>query len=170
MGRTSRVLIVAGVMAGSMIPVAASGARAGGTIRPDQTFFGLVNGDATAATVAVACPEAVRPGETGPPVSGQTIAVRSPSPSVTPGGATGARGTTIVAQFLTTSTAATSSITFDHYGSKVLPSTLMLPCLGSGSIVFTPRPTSTTAHSESMTVTYVTPCPGVCAGPAVRGR
>jgi hypothetical protein len=40
---------------------------------------------------------------------------------------------------------------------------LLLPCMGSGTIVFVPRPTSATARSESMTVTFVSPCAGICA-------
>lgn len=98
----------------------------------------------------------------GNPVSGQTIGVRSPSPSTTPTGSTGARGTTIVVQFVPSS-AAVTAVTFTRYGSKPLPTTLLLPCIGSGTIVFSPRPTGAGARSETMAVTYVTPCAGVCA-------
>ena len=54
-------------------------------------------------------------------------------------------------------------MTFTAYGSQPLPSTLLLPCLGPGTVVFSPVPGSATARSETMAVTFVTPCPGVCA-------
>jgi hypothetical protein len=166
--KTGRVLIGAGVVFGALVALQATGGTAGarsssGAVQPQQTFFGLVNGSSIDAKVEVACSEAVRPGETGPPVSGQTIAVRSPSPSTVPSGSTGSLGRKIVARFVTTSAAASSTVTFTHYGSEPLPTTLALPCLGSGTIVFSPKPTSATGRSETMTVMFVTPCPGVCA-------
>ncbi len=166
--RTVTVLISAGVVvaaiAAMVVPGGIAGAKSsGGAVRPQQTFFGVVNGSAVDAKIEVACPEAVRPGEVGPPVSGQTLGVQSPSPSAIPNGDTGSSGRTIVAQFTTSSAAALPDVTFTRYGSKPLPTTLELPCLGSGTIVFSPRPTSSTARSETMTVTYVTPCPGICA-------
>jgi len=165
---TARVLIGTGLVLGALVVPAALAAGAGAqststVIGPHQTFFGLVNGSPTAPKIKVACPEAVRPHEMGHPVSGQTIAVRSPAPSTIPTGSTGTRATTIVAQFATPSATAASSVVFTRYGSKAIPTTLLLPCVGSGTLVFSPVPTSASAHSETMTVTYVTPCPGVCA-------
>jgi hypothetical protein len=69
-----------------------------------------------------------------------------------------------VAQFSPSSTAAPPDLTFTTYGSQPIPTTLLLPCIGSGTVVFTPRPTSATARSVTLTVTFVSPCPGVCAG------
>jgi hypothetical protein len=164
---TARVLTGIGLLLGALVVPAALGSPAGAkssaaAIGPHQTFFGLVNGSATAPKITVACPAAVRPHEMGHPVSGQTIAVRSPAPS-TSTGSTGTRATSIVAQFATPSATPASSVVFTRYGSKPIPTTLLLPCVGSGTLVFSPVPTSATAHSETVTVTYVSPCVGVCA-------
>jgi hypothetical protein len=169
MSRTrATVLFAAGVVVIAVAGPLAFGPPAGattdsGSIGPHQTFVGLVNGNQTSASIEVACPEGIRPGGTGPPASGQTIGVRSPSSSATPGGTTGSRARTIVARFGPSGPAATSTVTFTRYGSVPIPTTLRLPCIGSGTLVFTPRPTSATAQSETMTVTYVTPCHGICA-------
>jgi hypothetical protein len=165
---TARILtgtaLVLGTLVVSVVLDPGAGAQAtSAAVAPHQTFFGVVNGSATAPKIVVACPAAVRPHELGHPMSGQTIGVRSPAPSTTPTGSTGARGTSIVAQFATPSATAASSVVFTRYGSKPLPTTLLLPCLGSGTVVFSPAPTSASARSETMTVSYVTPCPGVCA-------
>lgn len=165
---TARVLIGTGILLGALVVSVAIGPSAGAksastVIGPRQTFFGLVNGSATAPKITVACPAAVRPHELGHPVSGQTIAVRSPAPSTIPTGSTGTRATSIVAQFSTPSATAASSVVFTRYGSKPIPTTLLLPCVGSGTLVFSPVPTSATARSETMTVSYVGPCVGVCA-------
>jgi hypothetical protein len=167
--RMTRVLLGGGVVlaavVGSVAPGGVAGATSGsGAVRPHQTFVGLVNGSQTGAKVKVACSEAVRPGERGNPVSGQTIAVRSPAPSSASSGATGSSGRRIVAQFSTSSTAAAPDVVFTSYGSQPIPTTLLLPCMGSGTVVFAPRPTSATARSVTLTVTFVSPCPGVCAG------
>jgi len=163
-----KILMAAAVVLAVVIalPVATAVAgttTAGAPIRPQQSFYGLVNSSPTGAKIVVDCSPAVRPGETGPPASGQTIAVRSPSPSTVPPGATGTLGRKIVARVPATGSAAASRVVFTHYGVAALPTTWKLPCLGSGTIVFSPSPTSPTARSETMTVTFVTPCPGVCA-------
>jgi hypothetical protein len=164
----AKILIGAAIALAAVVALPATTAvagsiSAGGAVRPQQTFVGLVNGASSGAKVVVDCSEAVRPGETGPPASGQTIAVRSPSPSTVPTGDTGTLGRKIVARIPTTSSAAASSVVFTHYGATALPTTWRLPCIGSGTIVFSPSPTSSTARSETMTVTFITPCPGVCA-------
>jgi hypothetical protein len=164
--KTATVLLVAGVLVliGPLAPAAPAGAHTqSGSIQPDQTFFGVVNGDRTSASIKVACPQGLQPGEMGPPVSGQTIGIRSPASSATPSGTTGSHPRTIVARFVSSGAAATSTVTFTRYGTEALPTTLLLPCLGSGTLVFSPRPASSTAHNETMTVTYLTPCPGTCA-------
>jgi hypothetical protein len=157
------VVVLIGATLGSLAPGAVAGAKAKAAVGSDQTFFGLVNGSRTDAKIAVACSEAEQPGEMGNPVSGQTIAVRSPAPSTAPSGATGSRGQKIIAQFPTPSATAAPSVIFSRYGSQPIPTTLLLPCMGPGTIVFVPRPTSATARSESMTVTFVSPCAGICA-------
>jgi hypothetical protein len=159
----SGVAVLVGGTVGTLVPGAIAGAKANSAIGSDQTFVGLVNGSRTDATIVVACPEAQRPGEMGNPVSGQTVAVRSPAPSTSPSGATGTRAKKIIAQFPTPSAVAAPSVIFSRYGSQPIPTTLLLPCFGSGTVVFSPSPTSATARSESLTVTFVWPCVGTCA-------
>jgi hypothetical protein len=165
--------LLVGAVLGPLAPGALAAARpvpvpAPPTIKPNQTFAGVVNGDPNAATVEVACTAALRPGERGHPVSGQTIGVRSPASSATGSGTTGSKGRTIMARFLSSTptvstSAAAATVTFTHYGTEPLPTTLLLPCLGSGSLVFSAQPSSTTARNETMAVTYTTPCQGICA-------
>jgi hypothetical protein len=169
-GVTAAVALVAGLVA----PGAAAGAASTppGPIAPGQTYFAVVNGVAVNAKVVVACSAAVRPGQKGHPVSGQTIGVRSPSPSTVPTGFTGSLGRSIVAQLVspTPTVAAAASVVFDSYGTKALPTTWLVPCSGSGTITFNARPTSATARNEKMTVTFVAPCPGTVCAKGVGGR
>jgi hypothetical protein len=168
-GRTARILcgggIVLGALVGPLVAGSVAGARsAGRAIGPDQSFVGQVNGETSGASIIVDCPEGLQPAETGPPASGQTIGVRSPSSSTAATGETGTRGRTIVAEFVGSDAAAVSStVSFSDYGVEALPTRLKLPCLGSGTVVFSPRPTSGSARSETMTVTFITPCNGICA-------
>lgn len=148
---------------------AVAGAKsASGAIAPHQTFIGLVNGDQVKASVDVDCPGPARLGQMGHPAGGQTLGVSSPAPAIAWTGNTGSRGRSITAGFVTASAAATPTVTFSHYGSQPLPTTGMLPCSGSGSVVFTPSPTSHSAGSSKVSITYVATCTNPC--PVVEGR
>jgi hypothetical protein len=47
------------------------------------------------------------------------------------------------------------TVSFDRFGhAKPIPTTLMMPCSGTGSVVFSPDPTSATAHSATVSVQY----------------
>jgi hypothetical protein len=167
-GKTATVVFGAGLVLaavfGSVVPGAVAGASsASGAVRPGQTFVGLVDGTSTVPSVVVVCPEAIQVGEKGHPAAGQTIEVRAVAATTAASGATGTRGQAIVARFGTTGAVSGPSVTFTRYGSQPLPTTLLLPCLGSGTVEFSARPTRSTARSETLGVAYVTPCPGICA-------
>jgi len=119
-----------------------------GKVGPHQVFGGLVNdqsGIGTPAPIRMACFGPVRPGETGHPMAGQTVEVFRPEAIVGHFGYTGARGNRIVAFFGPPPPApvgATSStVTFTKYGvKKPIPTSLVLPCFGTGAVTFVPMP------------------------------
>lgn len=132
-------------------------------IAPHQTFIGAVNGEQVNASVDVECPGPLRIGQMGHPAGGQTMGVSSPAPPIAGTGDTGSRGRSITARFITSSSAAASPVvTFSDYGTQPIPTTGMLPCSGSGTVVFSPSPTSHTARSGSVSVSYVPTCSNPC--------
>ena len=95
----------------------------GGRIGPKQEFGALVNGKTgrkSPVVIRMGCPGAVKAGQTGHPVRGQTV----PEDIVGTFGNTGAHGRTIWAFF------------------GAPPTTEVLPCSGSGHVTFVPLPMS----------------------------
>jgi len=125
-------------------------------IGPNQHFIGLVNKKSTRAIIKMACPLPLSTASMGHPLGGQTVAVEPPSTVAGSSGYTGTRGRSIVASFVAVVplTTATSTVTFTRYGSLPIPTTLLLPCSGSGTVVFAPVPTSKTAENATVSVTY----------------
>ncbi|HYA69297.1 MAG TPA: hypothetical protein VED63_11245 [Acidimicrobiales bacterium] len=151
-------LIMATVMVGALL---ALGGAAGATptttgIGPNQHFTGLVNKKSTKAIITMACALPLSTVSMGHPLGGQTVAVEPPTTVAGRSGDTGSRGRSIVASFVavTPVNSATSSVTFTRYGSLPIPTTLVLPCSGSGTVVFAPEPTSKTAENATVSVTY----------------
>ncbi len=153
--KTSQLLTIAGILAGSVVATAsAAGADAVAPIGPNQIFHGLVNGMADNAVIKVVCPGPSLPGQTGHPVAGQTIAVAQ-GPNTSPNsGYTGSAATSIIAGFGTASTS--NALVFNAYDAPLaIPTSILLPCSGTGTVQFTPNPNSDTAHAESLPVTFV---------------
>ncbi|WP_194919843.1 hypothetical protein [Catenulispora rubra] len=124
-------------------------------ITPNTFFVGLVNGKTADAVVTVVCPGPVSSTSVGHPIAGQTAEVRSILPPVTPVGYTGSQGREILAGF-TSPSAANQSIVFSaYYAPAAIPTTWLVPCGGSGVMTFVPEPTSPTARSYTVTVTFV---------------
>ncbi|MEY9928246.1 hypothetical protein ABH926_002885 [Catenulispora sp. GP43] len=124
-------------------------------ITPNTAFVGLVNGKTADAVVTVVCPGPVTSTSVGHPIAGQTAEVRSIVPPVTPAGFTGSQGRQILAGF-TPASATTQAIVFDSYfAPAAIPTTWLVPCGGSGTMTFTPEPTSPTARSYTVTVTFL---------------
>ncbi|HEU5334160.1 MAG TPA: hypothetical protein VFU73_15375 [Actinocrinis sp.] len=132
-------------------------------IGPNQHFVGALGGDSTSpATLEMGCFGPVTPGETGHPLANQFADVLSPSASS--GSAAGlgftgslagaveisivyARGTIVVVTQIGQVTA---------YGQQLeIPTSLVLPCFGAGTLVFDPTPTSPTAVPYDLTVNFV---------------
>ena len=115
-------------------------------IGPHQAFIGLVNGRSGIgqhAQIRVACPGPIRPGETTHPLGHQPLEVTRPPAIAGKFGNTGAHGTHINA-YLGIPPAATDAggiASFAYYGvAKPIPTTLTVPCSGSGFITFIPFP------------------------------
>jgi hypothetical protein len=69
------------------------------------------------------------------------------------GGFTGSSGNTVVARFREDPSIST---TFTHYNApEPIPTSLNLPCAGSGLVVFSPEPGSPTATAATVAVNYV---------------
>ncbi|MBV9285235.1 MAG: hypothetical protein JO176_11505 [Acidimicrobiia bacterium] len=136
----------------AVVAVAASGAVIPqGRVRPNLQFGALINGRGSTATVSMGCFGAVRPGERGHPMNGQTLEVFRPE-ALRVQGYTGANATSIVARF---SDDPSVTVSFNRFGvTKALPTTLSLPCSGSGQVTFTPEPLSPSARAASVTVGY----------------
>jgi hypothetical protein len=139
-----------GVLLGSTVTGTLAGANPGSPIGSGQTFVGLVNGKQPTATVMVLC---AGPSVTGHPLGHQTVAVSRAPAAATGAGFTGSRARSVVAGF--GGPATNPSVTLRSYGTRPIPTSLVLPCAGEGKVVFSPRPTSKTARSTSVTVTYL---------------
>ena len=136
--------------AATVLVVGTAGAGAailpGGKIGPHQVFIGLVNhnsGISSHAQIRVACPGPIRPGETTHPLANQPLVVTRPAVIGAKFGNTGAFGTHITA-YLGIPPAAGGAgglATFTYYNTpKPIPTTLNVPCSGSGYITFMPFP------------------------------
>ncbi|MEU8266364.1 hypothetical protein AB0B89_04290 [Sphaerisporangium sp. NPDC049002] len=125
-------------------------------IGPNQYFSGLVNEQSAGSIIRMACFGPVHPGQTGHPMAGQTVEVRSvPSGSTTGAGYTGSAASMIGVSFRSASTA-TTPIVLRYYGRAAeIPTSLNLPCYGSGVLEFLPTPSSPTARPATVSVNFV---------------
>jgi hypothetical protein len=147
-------LIAAAVTWSGVIPATAGPPP----VRPHQHFIGRINGRTGRphrVVIKMACFGAVRPGETGHPMGGQTVAVQM----VDGGRATGytGTGTTIGAFFGAPPPSADSAsyVAFHVYRSKKIPTSLSLPCSGSGTVTFVALPLNFHEHSFGVPVSFV---------------
>ena len=123
-----------------------------GKVGPNQSFTGLINGHTgigTPVTIRMACFGAIRPGQTGHPMAGQTVEVLLPEVITTNDGFTGPSANRISTFFNAPppSPAATppttGTVTFRRYAApKAIPTSLLLPCAGQGNVYFVPFPSS----------------------------
>jgi hypothetical protein len=153
---TAAALGLATGLATAVAPAAhAAGAVDPAPIGPNQFFSGLVNGVSTDAAIQMACFGAITPGETGHPLPGQSVEVLpAPAAGTVDVGYTGSAATEIVVNFGPAST--TTPVTLGYYAVKAdIPTSLVLPCAGTGTVVFTPAPGSPTARSATLPVRYV---------------
>jgi hypothetical protein len=134
-------------------------ASAAAPIRPHQHFVGLINGSTGTpqpATIRMACFGPIQPGQTGHPFGGQTVAVQRVAATAN-SGFTGDRTTSIGAFFGPPPPSGTSAsyVDFTTYGQKALPTSLTLPCSGSGKVSFVPLPVDPTSRDFVVPVRFV---------------
>ena len=147
--------MIASAMAGALVAIMTP-AVAAEPVGPNQLFEGLVNGRTIQSSIRIACLGPVRPGQLGRPLPGQTVMVRQAPPTgPTSVGFTGSAARSIVA-FLSPSASNDPSIVMTEYGvAAAIPTHISLPCTGTGRVFFFAQPTSPTARSTSVAVTFV---------------
>lgn len=134
-------------------------------VGPNYYFTATVNGGPTSASTAepvikVACPGPITPGETGHPLAGQNVEADAVLPPVsgdlTQLGFTGSAAHEIDAFIGTqTGTAANPPIVINaFFAAYPIPTSLNVPCGGSGVVSFVPLPTSPTARSVAVNVLF----------------
>jgi hypothetical protein len=160
MSGTLRSLLVTAASAAlfvgvSAVPAAADGVIDPAPIGPNTFFVGEVNNTAGPAVIQMACFGPVTPGETGHPLAGQTVkALPASTPVANTAGYTGSAADEILVSFNLAS--ATTPIVLHYWAvSAAIPTTLVLPCGGTGTVTFTPYPGSTTSRPATVTVSFV---------------
>lgn len=154
-----------GMLGLAAVAVIAVGLQAGpaqaGSVGPKQYFTGVINGTdgntTTPIPIRMAC---AGTSQTGHPRPGQTLAVHQLFPPVS--GSLGYTGndSKIGAFFAAPPGAARAGATsriFTRYDSpKSLPTSLTLPCSGTGKVWFTPIPVVPPSRSAVVPVRFVT--------------
>ena len=164
--KLTRTLIIAAVAASAVaIPAAQATAAPAHSqvvkVGPKQDFEGLVNAKPSKAGIRVICPGI---SNTGHPLAHQTVAAAVVLPPLTPNdGFTGTAATSI-AVWLTwpTTTPPQPSpppspayvATFTSYGTMPIPTSIRVPCGGSGEMLFLPAPGSPTVKAATVSVTF----------------
>jgi hypothetical protein len=159
----SAVVSVVSVVSVMSVAGGAVRAGAGGPVGPHQYFAGVINGvdgnTVTPISIQMACFGPLRPGETGHPLGGQTLAVHQLYPPATIGNSLGQTGKdSMIGVFFGAPppSAGGSTVTFTRYDqAKRLPTSLTLPCSGTGAVEFVPIPVVPPSRSESVPVQYV---------------
>jgi hypothetical protein len=156
-----RAVLLAAVTAALAVatPVmAAAGSHS--KVAPHEFFSATVNGstgEEGPVKVAVVC---AGPSATGHPLAGQTVGVKLvpvPSSGATSLGYTGSNGTSIGAFFGAPPPAngtGAGSVNFRVYRTKLIPTSLVLPCSGSGHVTFVPLPNLPPAQGISIPVEF----------------
>ena len=159
MARSSITALV--VAAGASFACCTVVAVAGSTaIGPNQYFTGTINGSTgtpNPVAIRMACFGPVRPGETGHPMSGQTVAVHRVAKTVAGAGYTGTRGTSVGVFFGApppSGSGGSSFVSFTSYGQKLIPASLYLPCSGSGRVSFVSLPLDPSARDFTVPVRF----------------
>jgi hypothetical protein len=156
--------MMSGLIAAAMgLSVAAAASAAVGPqdpvpIGPNEYFKGLINNHPPGkAVITVICPGPVN---TGHPAAGQTIEVQTARPTSTFDlGFTGSAGKKIGATLAPAATTSLLATFTNFFVPKTIPTSITVPCSGTGRVVFRPAPTSATAKSAVLPVTFM-------AGPA----
>jgi hypothetical protein len=126
-------------------------------VGPNAYFTAQVNGVSAQAVIKVVCPGPVSSTSTGHPISGQTLEVfRLLPPTTVTVGYTGSAAHQIDAIFSAPPSAAGNPpvVLSSFFAPVAIPTSLVLPCGGSGVVSFVPIPTSPTARGFAVTVVF----------------
>jgi hypothetical protein len=141
------------------LPAAAGPVTDPAPIGPGQWFSGEVNGVSVGtAIIKVACPTPVTSLTRGHPVAGQTVAVepRISQPVLENEGFTGTAATHVVVDFGLPSAGSAAAVTLSDWAVQAaVPTGLSVPCSGTGTVSFTPVPTSVSARAATVSVQWV---------------
>ena len=148
-------------VAASSLAVWTTAASAASPVGPKQVFVGLINGKFANAEIRVSCTGPIYPGETGHVLPGQSVEVL-PAPSTgSTAGYTGTKARDIklsIVRPVSSEAGPVSGVVLADYGVPVaLPTSWSLPCSGRGVALFLPEPTSKTARSATVGVSFVSP-------------
>jgi hypothetical protein len=140
------------------VPAVASPVQDPLPIGHDQYFSGYVNNHPPGqAVILTNCIGPIRLGETGNPLPNQPVEVK---PVVATGttdvGYTGSAANSINALLGTPVGAVVVIAAFTgYYEIRYIPTTIRVPCSGSGTVIFAPSPGSVTARPATLAVTFV---------------
>jgi hypothetical protein len=138
------------------VPAFADGVIDPAPIGPNQLFIGEVNDQTPNATIRMACYGPVHIGQTGHPLDGQTVkALPVTGPTPQQAGYTGSAATQLNVSFGNPSSAVAPVVLRFWAVPAKIPTTLLLPCYGTGTVTFAPYPTSSTARSATVRVTFI---------------
>jgi hypothetical protein len=138
-------------------------AVAASPVGPSQYFTGVINGhDGNTATPIVIRMACGGPAQTGHPLRGQTLAVHQLFPPSAAAGSLGQTGNdSEIGVFFnapppSAGAPADGSVTFRRYDrTRRLPTSLSLPCAGTGTVWFTPVPVVPPSQSATVPVRFV---------------
>lgn len=162
LGKLTRTLAIAAA-AVCAVAVPAASAAAGPArslavkVGPKQLFVGLVNGRTREAVIRVLCPGVAN---TGHPLRHQSVRVDLvlPPPAASDG-YTGTAATSIGAWLNWPASAPPPApayvATFASYRSMSIPTSITVPCSGSGEMLFLPAPGSPKVKAATVGLTFV---------------
>lgn len=158
-GRLSHPLLAltTAVLVLALAPAAAAGASTRPDpvpIGPNEYFTGLVNNHPPGqAVIYVICPGPV--GGTGHPAGNQPAEVETASPtSAGDLGYTGSAGDEITAALGPASTSIVLASFTSYFVQQYIPTSIDVPCSGTGTVAFVPSPWSSTAKTAILDVTF----------------
>ncbi|WP_327286944.1 hypothetical protein [Streptomyces sp. NBC_01198] len=150
--------VAALAVAGASLGLSSAGAVSPLPVGPGQTFVGQVNGVTIGAVIKVGCFGPVTPASTGHPLAGQHVSAQLVSGTAPASATVGYTGTAADRDLVGFGTAVSVAPVTEvkAYGLAVaIPQALNLPCYGTGTVSFLPAPTSPTAQTALVGVTYV---------------
>ncbi|MBR7835682.1 hypothetical protein KDL01_20570 [Actinospica durhamensis] len=141
------------VLTGSTALAAVSPAQDPVAVGPGQYFTATINGTSADPVIKVVCLGPIVAGETGHPLADQYLEVQLAPTSSTVVGYTGSAADSIDVLFASASSTSVLTLTA-YYVPVEIPTTLELPCGGTGTVTFAPAPTSPTARNLTLAVSY----------------